>query len=769
MFPKLLIFRGLPCAVLLALSPSPAGASERGEDQYAKEVLPALQQFCYDCHADGVKKGKFALDEHENYPAMLADLKHWDHVRQMLVTHVMPPTGKDAPDLAQRDKVVKWIDDNVFYCDPSSPDPGHTVLRRLNRKEYDNTVRELLLVDRFRPADDFPQDDSGYGFDNIGSVLSLSPILMEKYLRAAAKLREEAMRTTVPPKVTMEIGAAKFDRKGPSVAFEDDGVLWMFSEAETTTQVYVPADGDYEISYRLAASQAGPDRAKAAFFVDGVKIGEAEVKAEFRKDKKEWDRIVLEVPLKRGMRKIRVGFINDFNDPNAPEGKRDRNLALDKVKLEGPFGLVPPRPSRFMEWLVPGMSVGLPTLDLTGEDFRSGAGDSNLDTGAIQLASAGWVGHPLFISAGGGYRLTVKLGAFQAGGEPAKFQVRLGDRVIHAGDVTAKDQAPQWFTFEADLPGGRHDLRVAFLNDYYDPKSGADRNLWIHQVKIEGPVTPETPVDSALQAATISKLGERLFRRPLQAEELQHWNALAKSVGDEGENGMGVIGTVLEAMLASPGFLFHPTPQYAGQRVGKTELIDEVTLASRLSYFLWSGPPTESLVDLAKKGKLRQQLPEVVKGMIADRRAWSLTENFAGQWLQLRNLESVYRSKRQFPEFEDGMAYAMMKETQMFFDYILRENKPVMDFITADYTFVNRRLARLYGVKDTGGLKDRDFKLVSLQGTPRAGVLTQGSILTLTSNPTRTNIVKRGKFLLESIIGIPPPPAPGNVAPLNED
>jgi hypothetical protein len=746
-----------------------ASLAERGQQEFQKTILPLLENYCYDCHSDGVRKGKFALDEHDGYSALLGDLDFWDHVRQMLVTHVMPPVDEVSPPLGERDVMVKWIDENVFHFDPQDPDPGHVVLRRLNRTEYDNTVRELLKMTAFKPSSEFPPEDTGYGFDNIGAVLSLSPMLMEKYLRAAGRIRAEVMKPVTAARASVEVGASKFDRKDKHVGFEDDGVLWFFSEAASTATFYVPADGNYAVTFHVAATNAGPDHAKMRYAIDGKVAGDLEVKKAWTRDGDSWQLLQVELPLKQGTRKLTVSFLNDFYDEKAPEGKRDRNLALDKVDVVGPFGLVAPRPSRFLEWLSPNLKVGLPAMELTGEDFHSGAGDSARDTGGIVLASSGWVGHPLEVSQAGKYRITLKVGAQQAGDEAAKFEVRIGDRAVYSSAVTAKNQAPQWFQFETELDAQRHELRVAFLNDYYDEAKKEDRNLWVHEVKVEGPLAVGEALDDAKVLELVDRMGGRLFRRPLAAEERVQWRGLAQAAKLAGESGLGVLGTVLEGMLASPAFLYHPTPMPVGSRVGGTELIDEVTLANRLAYFLWSSPPTDDLLQRATRGELRKDLPAVVRGMIADRKAWAMAEHFAGQWLQLRDMESVYRSERMFPQFRGGVGSSMLKETQYFFDHILRDNRSVVEFLNADYTFVNSTLAKYYELNDQAGLTKDKFKKVSLHGTPRGGILTHGSILTLTSNATRTNIVKRGKFVLESVIGIPPPPVPGDVPTLNEE
>ena len=762
-----LFFLGTVVAMAADTSTAP-----RGQDSFDKQVMPVLEQYCYDCHSDGVRKGKFALDEHKDFASLKGDLQHWDHVRQMLVTHVMPPVGKDTPTLEQRDALVKWIDDNIFWFDPAKPDPGHVVIRRLNRNQYDNTVRDLLLVNDLRPSDEFPPDDTGYGYDNIGAVLSLSPLLMEKYFRAASKITAVAMRLKAPEKASIEIGASKFEKaKNIERDNESQGVLWFFSDATAKAGFNVSAAGIYRIIVHAAATVAGPDKARIAIGVDEVKPEERVVNREWVDKNSKFEKIEVEVPLKPGYHRLKVSFLNDFKDEKAAEGHKDRNLAIDKVDVEGPIGLSAPQPSRFLQWLAPNASFGLPALALSGEDMLPGEGDASRDTGAILLASSGYVHHPLEITKPGKYRLQLKAGAQQAGNDPAKYEVRLGDRVIQSGAVTAKNQVPQWFTFEADLAPGRHDLRVAFLNDFYDPQSKADRNLWVHEIKVEGPLEKVDTIDAADVPTLVNRMGERLFRRPLMDAEKAKWLALAQQAMKEGEPVLGAIGYVLEGMLSSPAFLFISQPKPAGSPLGDTELIDERSLASRLSYFLWSAPPDDRLNDLASKGELRKNLAAEVRRMIADWRGKAFNDGFAGQWLLLRDVDLIAPSTRLFPEFQGGIAGSMKRETEMLFSYILQENRSVIEFLNADYTFVNRKLADFYQLPGREKLKNKDkshFEKVSLQGTPRAGILTHGSVLVTTSNPTRTNIVRRGKFVLESILGLPPPPAPGNVEPLDE-
>ena len=742
--------------------------SNRGQEGYDKQIKPVLEKYCYDCHADGVKKGKFELDAHKDFASLRSDMKLWDHVRQMLVTHVMPPKAKPTPELTERDAVVKWIDDNVFWFDPAKPDPGHMTMRRLNRTEYNNTIRDLLQIYDVQPAEDFPQDDTGYGYDNIGDVLTISPLHMQKYMRAARTLTDLAMKVSAPERASIEIGAAKFKRDGKNVAFEDDGNLWLFSQAETGASFKVPADGTYRIVLHVAATKAGNEDAKIGVKMGGKAIGEYSISEEWMTSKTHWQKLEIELPISQGDHYLSIAFLNDFFDAQAPENRRDRNVAINRMQVEGPYGLTTPKTSKFVKWLAPDLVAGLPALEFTGEDLLSGEGTAEYDTGTVELATSGFVHHPIDLKEAGKYRFKVKLGAQQAGKEPVKFDVRLGDKIIQKGDVTAKNQTPQWFTFEADVAAGRHDLRVYFLNDMWDPKTNEDRNLWVHQLHIEGPMKPGGVADTSTVPALVKKLGDHLFRRPMNKEEDAQWQGLAAQATKDGAAPLETMALMLEGMLVSPSFLYHTVPTPSGNRMGESELIDEYTLAERLSYFLWSAPPDDALKQAASKGELRKNLAATVKRMVTDWRGASMKTNFAGQWLQLRDTDLINPSKRLVPEYEGSESYAMRTETQMFFDHILQGNLSVIDFLNADYTFVNKRLAALYKLPNPGNFKAKEFKQVSLAGTERGGVLTQGAILAITANPTRTSIVRRGKFVLESILGIPPPPAPGDVPPLDE-
>jgi hypothetical protein len=253
---------------------------------------------------------------------------------------------------------------------------------------------------------------------------------------------------------------------------------------------------------------------------------------------------------------------------------------------------------------------------------------------------------------------------------------------------------------------------------------------------------------------------DRAYRRPVTHDELTRLLRFVESAQKSGEGVEKGIRTALQAILVSPHFLFRIETSVGG--------LTDFELANRLSYFLWSSIPDEELFRHAAHKTLRKKkvLSAQVRRMLRHPKSRALAENFAGQWLQTRSLRYTAPDPDSFPAFDEALRTAMLKETELFFDTILREDRNVLEFLDAPYTFVNERLARHYGIS---GVYGDEFRRVSLAGTPRAGVLTQASVLTITSNPTRTSPVKRGKWILDNILGTPPPPPPPGAGDLREE
>ena len=473
----------LVCVLAVLSGPAEIQAAPPAKPSYAADIAPLIKVYCGKCHGPTKPKGGLTLTSFTDDASVLKKRAVWEAVADNLRSGDMPPPGKRRPSATEMDTINAWLDALVFQtdCNGGRKDPGRVTLRRLNRAEYNNTIRDLLGID-FKPADDFPQDDVGYGFDNIGDVLSLPPLLMEKYLAAAEKI--------------------------------------------------------------VARALASPEARKRIFIV------------------------------------------------------------------------------------------------------------------------------------------------------------------------------------------------------------------------------PTQNEESARQI--LERFATRAYRRPLRGDELRRllrFVEMAEKNRDSFETGIEL---ALQAVLVSPHFLFRVELDPRPDDPRAIHPISHYELASRLSYFLWSSMPDDALFELARKKTLRE--PDVLEGqvrrMLKDPRSRALVDNFAGQWLQLRTLNEFKPDPDLFPSFDEKLRAAMLRETELFFENVVREDRGILDFIDADYTFVNERLAKHYGLS---GVKGESFRRVSLTGTPRGGILTQAAVLSVTSNPTRTSPVKRGKWILENILGTPPPPPPAGVEELKDD
>jgi len=336
------------------------------------------------------------------------------------------------------------------------------------------------------------------------------------------------------------------------------------------------------------------------------------------------------------------------------------------------------------------------------------------------------------------------------------------------------------------LPEGDHTFRAGFIgDDFVKNLTGREpydrkKNKYLDSMTFVGPFASSTPKASRKRILIcdpnsgpvcvekiVATLARRAYRRPVKKEEvasLLKFVGMATSEGQSTEQGLQL---AIQAMLVSPHFLFRVEHDANPTDASKVHRVSDLELASRLSYFLWSSMPDDELLGLAETGKL--SVPAVVdaqvKRMLADPRAAALSDNFAGQWLEVRNLDVVKPDPQKFPEWGPELRDAMKTETRLFFESVLRDNRPVSEFLDANYTFVNERLAKHYGIE---GVTGPEFRRVELTGGQRGGVLSHASVLTVSSYPTRTSPVIRGKYVLQNILGAPPPPPPADVPVLNE-
>lgn len=731
---------------------------------YEERIFPVLDQYCYECHSDGIERAGFAFDVHADYAEMITDREFWRDVQLQMSTHVMPPPRRAQPDMDDRQAVVDWIENTVFYVDPRKPDPGRVTLHRVNRTEYNNIVRDVFGIN-FQPADDFPADDTGYGFDNIADVLSLPPLLMEKYLAAAQQVTDQVMVAGRPGPPVRQIGLRSLRPTGGGVRHEQRGITFM-SNSTVREGVWMAHDGRYRLVIEAGGSPAEGVRAKMRVEFGDVLDVEEETRTDFGRSADH----VYEFDIERGTHELRISFTNDLYLPDKGE---DRNLSVNGVRFEGPLQ---PDPERVT---VAGSGFDLPQ----GGAGWSRAGDDG--EGPVWVNAGVEVARKVVVETPGRYRLRVRSAAEWGGTERAPvMEVTIGDKVATGVELRARreDQSGESHWFEFHTSGGEQLVTIALRA----PEGAEGARLWLRDLMVEGPVEVpaewlpafharlldgrEVSVEAGqrmeLARDLVARVGRLLFRRTLDEDEVRRYVSLvplAEGHGDSFEAGLALS---LQALMTSPNFVFRGGGQPVGEPFVTGSLVDEVTLASRLSFFLWSSVPDETLLDLAERGELRDQLREQVRRMLADERASALTEHFAGQWLQLRDMRIVSPDPERFPDFDGRLRQDMVTETRQFFDYMLKENRSVLDLLGADYTFVNENLAKHYGID---GVQGGEFRKVSLEGTPRRGVLTHGSILTVTSDPTRTSPVKRGKWVLENILGLPPPPAPQDIPEFDED
>lgn len=620
------------CVLLLgSVTTGEASGIPAPADEYEAQIAPLFTKYCISCHGGKKPKGDLDLTEYKTTEHLTKKLPVMEALLSNIRNGDMPPEGKPKPTRAELDLLTAWLDGKIVKAHLNGKrDPGRVTMRRLNRAEYNNTIRDLVGVD-FKPADDFPADDVGYGFDNIGDVLTLPPMLLEKYLNAAQRIADQAMLPRPDPNAPT---VRRFQGKEmqPRNVGSNYGKNNQFRQLTTNSEVFVtfdfPSTGRYVLRFRAFEQQAGTEPAKLDLKLDGKLLKTFEVRPiESDTDARKSFEFITQVPA--GQHKVSMAFTNDYyNKDEKDESKRDRNLVIMGLGIEGP--------------------TDAPKLE---------------------------VKHPV---------LTVQ----------------------------------------------------------------PDKSI--------------TPRDAARQ--NITRLAAHAFRRPVQPHEIEKFIKLFEAATKRGDKFSDAMKLPLQAILISPHFLFRIEMDGSNDSVRN---LNEFELASRLSYFLWSTMPDEALFDVAKKGRLKdpEVLAQQVKRMLQDPKAAALTENFAGQWLQLRNLKNSQPDPKRFPTFDEPLRQAMQKETELFFLEMLQKDQKLSTFLDADFTFVNDKLARHYGIKD---VKGAEFRKVSLKATPRRGILTQGSILTLTSNPTRTSPVKRGKWVLETILGTPPAPPPPDVPELQE-
>ncbi len=625
-------------------------------------------------------------------------------------------------------------------------DPGTVTLHRLNREEYNNTVRDLLGT-RLRPADDFPADNHSFGFDNIADALSLSPFQIELYDRAAELLVDEALRK---PPTASDVYVFEAEELGSDVGarWRDSG--WVLSaEGKVQAQTSVKA-GRYTVEVKAFGEQAGDEPVKMAVQVDSAQAQVFDVTA----DRAAPGVYRLNLELTEGIHTYSVAFLNDLYEPNAG---LDRNLIVDQLTLTGPD--------------VRGPEVARWEAETLASD------NGRPDEGGFLLWSEGALEGVANLPDAGRYVVVVSAKGDYVAGAWSQLALEVDGQELARLDIATAGEAPLLFEVEAPLMAGAHAVSVRFVNDYWDEAAGLDRNVFVDWFAVLGPVDrpqadPESrrrvltcdPAQAGKQACAeqiLREFGGKAWRRPLRDEEVRRLYGLfelAEAEGDDFEQGVRL---AMQAILVSPHFLFRVEQDPDPLSTAPRPLTDH-ELAARLSYFLWSSMPDARLQALADQGKLQDDatLGAEVERMLDDPKAEALVENFGGQWLYFKALPDARPDYDVFGGFSEELRAAMYEETRLFLRDFLLGQRPLPELLTSRTTYLNDVLARHYGLDGVDGYQMRQ---VDLTGTPRQGFLSQASLLTVTSHPTRTSPVKRGKWVLEQLLCSPPPPPPPGV------
>ena len=305
---------------------------------FETDIEPVLSEYCFECHGEGMDKGDVVLDEYEQPEELFDDFALWEGVYSNLEGYLMPPGDDPQPTDEDREKIIAWIEQKIFKLDPLNPDPGRVTIRRLNREEYNNSIRDLVGVD-LRPADEFPEDDTGYGFDNVGDVLSLSPALMERYLKASGEMLDTVIVTEAPRPEVITIDSSKFR----GVQRAEDGTGSLASSGTVAASFKAPEDGKYRIDVYAGGSQA-----KNEWPLMRTRLENGPQK-DFRVNTPRTSphAFTLETSLKQGeSRSVEMSFMNDMYDPKAGDPRqRDRNLYIQRVRVTGPLDRPVPEPS----------------------------------------------------------------------------------------------------------------------------------------------------------------------------------------------------------------------------------------------------------------------------------------------------------------------------------------------------------------------------------------------------------------------------------------
>jgi len=615
----------------------------------AADAAATLRKYCVDCHNDAEFSGDLSVAA-LNPAAVHENPEVWERIVKKLRTRTMPPPEVARPETATYETFAGWLE--AALDSGAQPNPGTPALRRLNRAEYANAIRDLLDLE-VDVTGLLPPDDSAFGFDNIGDLLVFSPTLLERYLTAADLVSALAVGD---PGITP--GAKTYTVRGDqSQATHLEGLPLGTVGGIAVSHVF-PLDAQYEFSLTLFRNNLEVIRGlehqhQIEIAVDGRRVFLGAVGGDAEADRQ-------------------GETINELSDST------DARLRVTVPVEAGPR--------------------------LVTATFIRKVGEGTNRLRPFERSNSG---------------------TYDGTGRP------------HIETLTVTGP------FEATGPGDTPSRRRIFscLPDDAAAESDCARQI-------------------------LTALARRAYRRPVGQSDLDRLMPFFEDGRSKGDFESG-IQLALRRMLASPSFAYRLEVEPEAVPAGEAYPVSDVELASRLSFFLWSSIPDEELLSIAERGELRSPgtLEAQVRRMLADPKSWALVENFAGQWLHLRNLDNINPNSDAFPDFDNNLRQGFRQEAELFFASIVEEDRSILDLMTADYTFVNERLARHYGIPEVYGSRFRRVEL-GPELAARRGLLGKGGILMATSHADRTAPTLRGKWLLENVLGTPPPAPPANVPAL---
>ncbi|HYG77441.1 MAG TPA: DUF1592 domain-containing protein [Planctomycetota bacterium] len=655
------------CALLFACL-----ASAHGADMTRGAFDQFLNKYCISCHGAEKPKGDYSLVPLLNKP-LKDNLPDWHSVLERLTEQDMPPRKEKTnqrPSTAEYDAASSWLQHELLVA------AGNTgrLMRRLNRSEYNNTMRDLLLVD-VRPADMFPQDLGREGFDNIAEAQSTSPLLIEKYMKAAQHVLSVAI-----------------------------------------------------------APDAEPRRVDLQFFP--LNRNQVEAKSPVK-------------PTPAGVEKL-IG-----KKPEELEGSSVRLMSMDNYSFVGGAGNGTVREGKGLH----GYEVVLPN---DGRNRRAQMDFKN------EL--------PV-----GRYKVVVQAYAEQTRDWRKKELPRTGACIMGL-DVNGQRVAecnvdiatePRTYEFEIQTMVERSAVTIVPASMPNKQDMPGIPSLVLCSARLTGPLYDKWPPAShravfgedprATMDQQLDSFISRAFRRPALPEEVAYYKSIAQAEIKNGVKPQAALALALQAVLVSPNFLFIIEESRPNGELNDYEI------AARLSYFLWSSMPDQRLFKIAAGKQLKK--PDVLRAQVAimlkDPKAEALVDNFAAQWTNIRRLLEVAPDPTVFKNWDDDLRNSMREETEHFFRHVMRENLSLLNFIDSNFTFLNERLARHYGIS---GVQGSHLQKVELKPEyRRGGILTQASVLTLNSQPTRSSPIFRGKFVVDKLFNRPPPNPPADVPALQED